>query len=201
VYVSRRQTQIFERSFLAGRVSFWSIRVALPDPTDYALATIASILERSDVRGVADPAPTEKASTEQASTEKASPEKAVKPTVLTIIASAPKPFTPPPSVTKSSVENFAPPLPCEANGYSKVGPGPIAAIRLKWTVRRADSGEYFVDEIVGESFNRRPSGPMAKDAAVKLVDDREAEARRRFEQLRGEMTGRVDVNAGRGSEA
>jgi hypothetical protein len=32
---------------------------------------------------------------------------------------------------------------------------------------------------------------MAKEEAVKLVDDREAEARQRFEQLRGEMTGRV----------
>jgi hypothetical protein len=32
---------------------------------------------------------------------------------------------------------------------------------------------------------------MTKEAAVKLVDDREAEARRRFEQLRSELTGRA----------
>jgi hypothetical protein len=33
---------------------------------------------------------------------------------------------------------------------------------------------------------------MAKEAAIKLVDDREAEARRRFEQLRSEMSGHAD---------
>jgi hypothetical protein len=31
---------------------------------------------------------------------------------------------------------------------------------------------------------------MSGDAAIKLVDDREIEARRRFEALKGEMTGR-----------
>jgi len=28
----------------------------------------------------------------------------------------------------------------EADGYQKVGPGPMAAIRFKWTVRREDDG-------------------------------------------------------------
>jgi len=32
---------------------------------------------------------------------------------------------------------------------------------------------------------------MSAGAAVKLVDDRESEARRRFEQLKSEMAGRV----------
>jgi hypothetical protein len=31
---------------------------------------------------------------------------------------------------------------------------------------------------------------MSRDAAVKLVDDREYEARRRFEELKSEMAGR-----------
>jgi hypothetical protein len=31
---------------------------------------------------------------------------------------------------------------------------------------------------------------LTRDAAVKLVDDRESEARRRFEALKSEMTGR-----------
>ncbi len=59
--------------------------------------------------------------------------------------------------------------PIEADGYSKSGPGPMAAIRFKWSVRRGDNGEYYVDETIG----------------------RENEARRRFELLKSEMTGRA----------
>jgi hypothetical protein len=32
---------------------------------------------------------------------------------------------------------------------------------------------------------------MSRDAAIRLVDDRESAARRRFEQLKSEMTGRA----------
>ncbi len=135
--------------------------LAQPDPTDYALATIASILEGSEPRREADPAPAERAA--EASTANA-------------------------STDKPSTEASPAPLPPEPDGYSKVSPGPIAAIRVRWTVRRADNGDYFVDEMVGEQSERMTSGPMAKEAAVKLVDDREAEARQRFEQLRDEMT-------------
>jgi hypothetical protein len=77
-----------------------------------------------------------------------------------------------------------------ADGYYKVGPGPMAAIRFKWTVRREDNGEYYVDETIGENSAPVVSGPMSGDAAVKLVDDLETEARRRFEALRSEMAGR-----------
>jgi hypothetical protein len=82
--------------------------------------------------------------------------------------------------------------PTMAEGYTKVGPGPLAAIRFKWTVRRNGNDEYFVDEMVGENAACTLAGPMAKEAAIKLVDDREAEARRRFEQLRSEMSGHAD---------
>jgi hypothetical protein len=82
-------------------------------------------------------------------------------------------------------------VPAEADGYTKIGPGPLAAIRFRWTVRRATNDEYFVDEMIGENSTGSANGPMAKEAAVKLVDDREAEARRRFEQFRSEMTGRT----------
>ena len=34
------------------------------------------------------------------------------------------------------------------------------------------------------------SGPMTNDAAIRFVDDRRSEARQRFDQLKGEMTGR-----------
>jgi len=129
------------------------------DPTVHALATIASILDRSRPRrGV------EKPSTAKATAEKAPADTA-------------------PAETSPSL------VPAEADGYTKVGPGPIAAIRFKWTVRRADNDEYFVDERIGDNAAQTTSGPMAKEAAVKLVDDREADARRRFEQLRSEMIG------------
>jgi hypothetical protein len=116
------------------------------DPTDHALAAIASILDH--------PQPQRE------------PEKAV------------------------VEERPASREPIEADGYSKVGPGPMEAIRFKWTVRRRDGGDYFVDETIGENSRPMVSGPMSGDAAIKLVDDREIEARRRFEALKGEMTGR-----------
>jgi hypothetical protein len=67
----------------------------------------------------------------------------------------------------------------------------MAAIRFKWSVRRGDNGEYYVDETIGENSAPVVSGPLTKDAAIALVDERENEARRRFELLRNEMTGRV----------
>ena len=78
----------------------------------------------------------------------------------------------------------------EADGYWKVGPGPMAAIRFKWTVRREDDGVYYVDETIGENSQPIVSGPMSADAAIRFVDDRENEARQRFEQLKSEMIGR-----------
>ena len=89
---------------------------------------------------------------------------------------------------KAAVEEkpIAPEL-IEADGYQKVGPGPMAAIRFKWTVRREENGEYYVDETIGENSAPIVSGPLTKDAAVRFVDDRESEARERFEQLKSEM--------------
>ena len=86
-------------------------------------------------------------------------------------------------------EQPAPPPAVEAAGYSKLGPGPMAAIRFKWTVRE-DHGAYYVDETIGENSVPLVTGPMTKDAAIKLVDDREGEAQLRFEQIKSEMTGR-----------
>ena len=116
------------------------------DPTDHALAAIASILDQPESHR--------------------EPEKA---------AVEEKPVTP------ESIE---------ADGYSKVGPGPMAAIRFKWTVRREDNGDYYVDETIGENSAPIVSGPLTKDAAIKFVDDRESEARQRFDLLKSEMTGR-----------
>jgi hypothetical protein len=118
------------------------------DPTDNALAAIASILDNPEPRETAGPA------VEQ------------------------HPLAP---------EQL------EADGYCKVGPGPMASIRFRWTARRAEDGEFYVDETVGESAARVTSGPMSRDAAIKLVDDRESEARQRYENLRSEMAGHSAV--------
>jgi hypothetical protein len=127
--------------------------VSQSDPTDNALAAIASILDQPDIRR--------------------EPEKAG-------IAEQ-RPVTPPPIPVA--------PAPIEAHGYSRHGPGPMAAIRFKWTVR-LDNGDYYVDETIGENSAPIVSGPMSREAAIQVVDDRENDARRRFEQLKSEMTGR-----------
>jgi hypothetical protein len=116
------------------------------DPTDHALATIASILDHPEpARG---------------------------------------PERPPAESTPLAPERSS------ADGYHKLGPGPMAAIRFKWSVRRDDDGEYYVDETIGENSLPVVTGPMSAEDAVKLVDDREIEARQRFEALRSEMAGR-----------
>ena len=127
--------------------------MAQSDPTDHALAAIASILDKVE---------TSRESQKSAVTEQ-------------------RPVAPPP------LPAAHPPI--EAHGYSKIGPGPMAAIRFKWTVR-LDSGDYYVDETIGKNSSPLVTGPLDRDAAIQLVDYRESEARRRFEQLKSEMSGR-----------
>jgi hypothetical protein len=152
--------------------------VSQNDPTDNALAAIASILDQPPVI----PRERERPAAEDVSAtppplEEESPSLAVPPPL-----EAPPPLEP--------ALTFEAALPFEAHGYSKIGPGPMAAIRFKWTVRE-DHGDYYVDETIGEQSTPVVTGPMSKDAAIQFVDDREAEARRRFEQLKNEMTGRA----------
>ena len=118
------------------------------DPTDHALATIASILDQP-----------------------ASPPEAVK----SAVGERPAHSEPP----------------AQADGYWKVGPGPVEAIRFKWTVRRESDDRYFVDETIGDNSRSITNGPMSADAAVRFVDDQASEARQRFEALRNEMAGRA----------
>jgi hypothetical protein len=121
--------------------------VSQSDPTDHALAAIASILDHPE--SVREP---EKPAVEE------------------------EPVTPAPLV---------------AHGYSKMGPGPMEAIRFKWAARREDDGRYFVDETIGDNSRPITSGPMSAEDAIRFVDDREREARQRFEHLKSEMTGRA----------
>ena len=154
------------------------------DPTDNALAAIASILDSPPV--ISRERERSNADDEQATPPPldAAPSLAVPPP----LDEAPPPLESPPPLVSAPPLEAHPPV--EAHGYSKVGPGPMAAIRFKWTVRE-DHGDYFVDETIGESSTPIVLGPMNKDAAIQMVDDREAEARRRFEQLKSEMTGRA----------
>jgi hypothetical protein len=122
------------------------------DPTDHALAAIASILDQPEAPREPEAAPVEAAVAD---------------------------------------ESPLAPAAIEAPGYSKIGPGPMAAIRFKWTVRRDDDGHFYVDETIGENSAPIVAGPMSGDEAVRMVDQRESEARLRFEQLRAEMTGRA----------
>jgi hypothetical protein len=120
------------------------------DPTDHALAAIASILDKPQSLSFPD-------------------------------ASA---------AAETPAEQPVDPSPVEADGYSKTGPGPLQAIRFKWTVRRDDKGDYYVDETIGENSVPISSGPMPKDAAIQFVDERENEARQRFEGIKREMAAR-----------
>jgi hypothetical protein len=92
-------------------------------------------------------------------------------------------LTAPPSAPSSNVD-----VP-QDDTYTKFGPGPLTAVRFKWTTRRDDNGDYFVHETIGESSHPLVSGPMTKEAAIEFVDDREREAHQRFEELRSEMAG------------
>lgn len=141
------------------------------DPTDHALATIASILDHSETRRGQDrPKSSAKAAPDEGSEENpALPEKEA---------------APPEKQAASAVD---------AEGYSKLGPGPIASIRFKWTVRRGDDGQCYVHETVGDNTAPVVVGPLSPDAAIRLVDEREGEARNRFERLKAEMAARVDT--------
>jgi hypothetical protein len=79
----------------------------------------------------------------------------------------------------------------DVDGYVKLGPGPLDAIRFKWTARPAGDENYFVDETIGDNSRAMTSGPMPKQDAIRLIDERERDARRRFDALKNEMTGQA----------
>lgn len=142
------------------------------DPTDHALATIASILEHPEPVLVIRDTETETVAADEyavADEHHASDEHLV------------------------AEEQPLVPEHTDADGYSKVGPGPMVAIRLKWTVHRGDDDQYYVHETIGEQSAPVVSGPMTSEAAVHFVDEHENEAHRRFELLRSEIAGRSSL--------
>ncbi|BBO06344.1 MULTISPECIES: hypothetical protein [Bradyrhizobium] len=150
------------------------------DPTDHALATIASILEHPEPVLVVRHTETEIVVAGERE-HVASDEQAV--------------IDEQPALDEHPVVEEQPLVPehTDADGYSKVGPGPMVAIRLKWTVHRGDDGQYYVHETIGEQSTPVVSGPMTSEAAVHFVDVQQDEANRRFEQLRSEIAGRSSL--------
>ncbi|WP_430644554.1 hypothetical protein [Bradyrhizobium guangzhouense] len=145
------------------------------DPTDQALATIASIFEHPEPTFVVRDAGTETAVADEHPVE--AEHFGLDAHEHPVVEEQP----------------LAPEHPADADGYSKVGPGPMVAIRLKWTVHRGDDGQYYVHETIGEQSAPVVSGPMTSEAAVNFVDEHENEARRRFELLRSEIAGRSSL--------
>ncbi|MDN5003836.1 hypothetical protein ACFQZO_23655 [Bradyrhizobium sp. GCM10027634] len=143
------------------------------DPTDHALATIASILENPEPVLVVRDTETETVAADESS-----------------VADEHQASDEHPLVEE---QPLVPEHPADADGYSKVGPGPMVAIRLKWTVHRGDDGQYYVHETIGEQSAPVVSGPMTSEAAVRFVDEHENEAHRRFELLRSEIAGRSSL--------
>lgn len=127
------------------------------DPTDHALAAIASILDHSSEK-------------HDSKVEAATPAE--------VVATAPEPAP--------VFEPVAPEI--DVNSYSKLGPGPLDAIRFRWTARRGDDGQYYVDETIGPNSRPLVLGPMPRHEVVGFIDAREASARRRFDALKNEMT-------------
>ncbi len=148
------------------------------DPTDHALATIASILENPEPVLVVRESETETAVVEEY-----------------LVAEEHLADNEHMADDEHPVVEEQPLVPehTDADGYTKVGPGPMVAIRLKWTVHRGDDGQYYVHETIGEQSAPVISGPMTSEAAVHFVDAHEDEAHRRFEQLRSEIAGRSSL--------
>lgn len=146
------------------------------DPTDHALATIASILEHPEPAVVV------------RETE------IIRETEIVVAGEHPAVEDHHATGEHPAVDE-QPLVPdhTDADGYSKVGPGPMVAIRLKWTVHRGDDGQYYVHETIGEQSAPVVSGPMTSEAAVHFVDEHEDEAHRRFELLRSEIAGRSSL--------
>lgn len=160
------------------------------DPTDHALAAIASIREHKDTPDVeADASASPEFDASEVKLEESAPSMVAEPEsepddhdeifVADEVAEHDAPATAPEPETNSE--------PAGVEGYSRLGPGPLDAIRFRWTARRDDDGRYFVDETIGSS---RPisSGPMPADEVVGFIDARERAARERFAALKSEMT-------------
>jgi hypothetical protein len=150
------------------------------DPTDHALAAIASILDAKD--RPEDQAEDQTALAERAADDETGVVVAERVTVTvekeTVIAELDAPSTAP------EPSHDAP----EVDGYTRLGPGPLDAIRFRWTARRDEDGQYFVDETIGAHSHPISSGPMPQSEVIDFINARESAARERFQALKQQMT-------------
>ncbi|MFB6417101.1 MULTISPECIES: hypothetical protein [Bradyrhizobium] len=162
------------------------------DPTDQTLATIASILENPEPVLVIRKTETEIVVAGERDHKDSHEQQIVD--EHPVLDEHPS-IEEHPSVEEHPVVEEQPLVPehTDADGYSKVGPGPMVAIRLKWTVHRGDDGQFYVHETIGEQSAPVVNGPMTSEAAVRFVDEQEDEAQRRFEELRSEIAGRSSL--------
>jgi hypothetical protein len=144
------------------------------DPTDNALAAIASILDRPPDNPMHRKNAGSVENLDIPDTE--------------AVAAAPEPSPAPLTDAVPLIDDAAIADDGTDEIYAKLGPGPLDGLRFKWTTRAAGDGSYFVDETIGASSRARTTGPMSKAQAIQFVDQRESDARRRFDALKSEMT-------------
>lgn len=163
------------------------------DPTDEALAAIASIFERPDANAEArdevvpeEGAPSVPPSSDaDAQGDEPVAAEAVSDRDVSESTSATEKAKPAEEAASAAV-----PEPGDGDDdlerYTREGPGPLDALRFKWRMRRDDRG-YFVDETIGASVHPISSGPMPRADAIAFIAARDQETRRRFEALRNEI--------------
>lgn len=156
------------------------------DPTDHALAAIASILDskESSLAGIADGVSQQDHDTMTVVAERVT----VTIEQETVIAAVDAPATAPERHIEHDDEPAAVSAPAEVDGYTRLGPGPLDAIRFRWTARRDEDGQYFVDETIGSHSRPVSSGPMPGKDVVAFINARESSARERFQSLKRQMT-------------
>jgi pyruvate/2-oxoglutarate dehydrogenase complex dihydrolipoamide acyltransferase (E2) component len=158
------------------------------DPTDQALAVIASIFEKPEAKRDDDGA---RAPDEVADAPEPGEPGAPSPQPSEDAAAAEQPAATDPAdaAATDAVEPASDPRSdpgTDLESYTRYGPGPLDALRFKWSLRRGDSG-YYVDETIGASSQPISSGPMSRDAAIAFIETRDRASRRRFEELRNEI--------------
>ncbi len=211
VWERRTQDRRWGQNQLFGSVRIGSgvQGVSNDDPTDNALAAIASILEQPAGRPIRrpavppplpaaeTPAPPPVAATAENfrfsgnEASEAVPAAPPSPPPEPVLASPPVPASAPAPVSPPAPDAApaAPVAAAEVDGYVKFGPGPLDAIRFKWSARPIGNGRYLVEETIGSNSRPMTSGPMSQEDAIKFIDGREADAWRRFNVLKNEMTG------------
>ena len=128
------------------------VSIAMPPPLPSSVEIVT--VETVSIKTVSvEVAPAEPAVVEPAAIEEPTPVEQAETSEAEL--NEPEPSAPEPEPIQP------PPQSIEANGYSKSGPGPMAALRFRWTVRQ-DGAQYYVDETVGEASTPLVNGPMER---------------------------------------